>query len=89
MLTIFNRQGLSITYDMERQSEIRRLLAQNGIEYSVKAISRRNSFSFAAGDRARVGTFGENLQMAYKYVIYVYKSDYSKASAIINGIISR
>jgi len=89
MLTIFNRQELTITYDIRRQSEICDILAQNGIEYSVKVINRKSSSPFAAGSRARSGTFGENLQVSYEYIIYVNKSEYSKASAIINGSISR
>lgn len=88
MLTIFNRRELTITFDMKRQSEIRNLLAQNNIEYFVKVFNRKNSFPFA-GSRARTGTFGENLQAAYQYVIYVNKSDYPRASAVINGKISR
>lgn len=89
MLTIFNRRELTITYNMKRQSEIRDLLAQNGVEYSVKAIGRKSASPFAAGARARMGTMGENLQAANEYVIYVNKSDYSRASAIMNGRISR
>ncbi len=86
MLTIFNRRELAITFDMRRQAEIRDILAQSGIDYSIKVINRRSPSPFSTGTRASMGTFGENLQLEYEYVIYVHKSDYSRASAIISGI---
>ena len=36
MLTIFNRKELIVTIDIHRQAEIRDVLAQNGINYTVK-----------------------------------------------------
>ena len=36
MLTIFNRKELIVTMDIHRQAEIRDVLAQNGINYTVK-----------------------------------------------------
>ena len=36
MLTIFNRQELIITTNMNRQADIRIILSQNEIEYTVK-----------------------------------------------------
>lgn len=83
MLTIFNRRELMIAYDMNRQAEIRSLLARNGINYSVKVINRKSPSVFAAGSRARAGTFGENLRLEYEYIFYVHKADYERAAAII------
>ncbi len=83
MLTIFNRRELTITYDLARQAEVRERLVQNGIQYTVRVINRKSSSPFAAGMRARTGTFGEKLQLEYQYIIYVRKSDYEKAAAII------
>ena len=85
MLNIFNRRELTITYDMKRQAEIRGLLAQNSIEYSIKTFNRSSFSPFSAGSRARTGSLGMNLQATYQYVIYVHKSDYSRALAIIRG----
>ncbi len=84
MLTMFNRRELIITYDMKRQAEVRDLLAQNDIDYYVKVINRKSPSPFFAGSRARTGTFGENLRLEYEYIIYVNKSDYGIASAIIS-----
>lgn len=85
MLTIFNRQELIITFDMKRQAEVRDLLTQNGIDYSVKVINRGSPSPFSVGTRGSMGTFGEDLQLEYEYIIYVHKSDYSRASAIVSG----
>lgn len=85
MLTIFNRKELTITYDMCRQAEVRELLAKNGIQYTVRVINRKSPSPFAGSSRGRTGTFGEDLQLEYEYIIYVRKSDYSKAAAVISG----
>ncbi|WP_333646910.1 hypothetical protein [Lacrimispora sp.] len=85
MITIFNRKQLTSTFDMKRQAEVRDLMARYKIPYSYKVINRRSPSPFSAGSRARTGTFGENLQLAYEYIIYVKKIDYEKANAIING----
>jgi hypothetical protein len=77
MITIFNRRRLTSTFDMKRQSEIRHLLAQNGVEYYLKVINSMKS-------RGRMGAFGVNLQASYQYTFYVKKSDYSKALYFIN-----
>ncbi len=36
MVTIFNRKELIVTMEMDRQSEVRNILSQNGIDYTVK-----------------------------------------------------
>ena len=43
MLTIFNRKELIVTMDIHRQAEIRDVLAQNGINYTVKTKNLQNS----------------------------------------------
>ncbi|WP_242647758.1 hypothetical protein [Lacrimispora saccharolytica] len=85
MISIFNRKELFITYEMRKQAEVRELMAQNKIPYSIKVINRKSPSIFEAGSRARTGTFGENLQLEYEYIIYVKKTDYDKANALLNG----
>ncbi|KEZ86207.1 hypothetical protein [Lacrimispora celerecrescens] len=85
MITIFNRKELIITFGMQRQAKIRELMAQYSIQYSIKVINRKSPSPFDAGSRARTGTFGENLQLEYEYILYVKKIDYKKANAIIDG----
>ena len=65
MITLFNRREAYITYSMQEQSEIRSLLAQNGIDYSVKVINRKSPSPADAGSRARTGSFGENPGLMY------------------------
>ena len=82
MLTIFNRRELTIPYDTKRQAEIRDLLAQSGIDYYVRVINRTSPSPFSTGSRSRIGTLGENLELENEFVIYVNKSDYTRASII-------
>ncbi len=84
MITIFNRKELISTYDMKKQVEVRDLLNQFKIPYSINVINRKSPSIFGAGSRARTGTFGENLKLEYQY-IFVRKTDYEKAYAVING----
>ena len=83
MLTIFNRKELLLTDDMKRQSDVRDLLAQNGVDYAVKTISRQSPTG-PDSSRARTGSFGIDLSRAYEYRIYVRKSDYEKAKSLIH-----
>ena len=52
MITIFNRKELIITYDMQKQSEVRTLLQNNGIKYDVKVLNLRSPSPLSAGSRA-------------------------------------
>ena len=83
MITWCNRKELLVTYDMKKQNEVRTLLQNDHIDYRVKVISRGNPSPFAAGTRARTGSFGEDLALHYEYKIYVKKGDYEKALALI------
>lgn len=83
MITWFNRKELLVTYDMKKQNEVRTLLQNNRIDYRVKVISRGNPSPFAAGTRARTGSFGEDPALHYEYKIYVKKDDYDKALSLL------
>ncbi len=83
MITIFNRREVCITYSMQEQGEIRTLLADSGIDYSVKVVNRKSPSPAGAGSRARTGTFGEDLSKMYEYIFYVHKDDMEKAKHII------
>lgn len=79
MITIFNRKELLSTNEMQRQAQARQRMADSGIDYHVKVINR------AAGSCARTGTFGEKPEFAYTYIIYVKRTDFSRARAVIEG----
>lgn len=85
MISVFNRKELISTYDMKKQAEVRDLLSQFKIPYSIKVVNRKSPSPFDAGFRARTGTFGESFQLEYQYIIFVRKADYDKAGAVISG----
>ena len=85
MITVFNRKELLMTYDMQRQSEIRNILRSQNIEYHVKVKNLLNPSPFSSNPRARTGSFGINLTKTYEYKIYVKKSDYEQAKYLINS----
>lgn len=84
MITIFNRKELTITYAMKEQARVRSLLAANHIPYVIKTRNQNSSTVFGSG-RGHTGTFGQNMNFAYEYKIYVHKDDYDRAVAIVNG----
>ncbi len=79
MITLFNRKELTVTYDMNEQARVRMLLAEEGIDYSVKTVNRLSASSFAAGSRVRTGTYGQNTDAMTEYIFYVKKVDYERA----------
>ena len=82
MLTIFNRKELIVTMDIHRQAEIRDVLAQNDIDYTVKTKNLQNSGAFDS-QRGRIGNMGINQDYSYEYKIYVHKKDYEAARELI------
>ena len=84
MITIFNRRELLITFSMKQQADIREVLDANKINYSIKVVNR-NSPSVFSDTRARTGTFGQNIDVAYEYIIYVNKDDFAFAKKLIGA----
>lgn len=82
MLTIFNRKELIVTMDIHRQAEIRDVLAQNGIDYTVKTKNLQN-FGALDSQRSHIGNMGINQDYSYEYKIYVQKKDYEAALGLI------
>ena len=83
MLTVFNRRELLTTFSMEEQARVRDILAQNRIDYRVKAVSPTARSTFGDVGRSRTGSFGVNGDCAYQYYIYVHKRDYDRARSLI------
>ena len=82
MITIFNRKELLITTDLNYQSNIRSILSDNGIDYTIKATNLQCS-SILYNKRGRFGSFGINQNYSYEYKIYVHKKDYEQAYCLI------
>ncbi len=81
MLTIFNRQELVVTMDMNKQAAVRDILSQNKIKYTVK-VTNLQSPGLLNSDRSR-GVFGINQKYSVEYKIYVHRKDYDKAKWLI------
>jgi len=84
MITIFNRKEIYLTYSMSELAKIRDKLSQGNIKYYVKTINRMSPSPFARGTRSRTGSFGQNMDLNYEYIIYVHKKDYKQAKYVIN-----
>ena len=83
MLTILNRRELLTTCSMEEQNRVRDILAQNHIDYRVKTVNPSARTTFASSGRSRIGSFGVDMDCAYRYYIYVHKNDYARAQSLI------
>lgn len=79
MITIFNRKEFLITYDMKKQNEVRTILQNHKIEYSVKVKNLLSPTPVSAGSRAHAGSLGVDIKKSYEYKIYVKKLDYERA----------
>ena len=78
MITIFNRKEIYNGFSLQAQSEVRRLLAQNGIDYTFK--TNPSALGGNSGGNAPVGMdAGETVRCT----IYVHKRDYERASFLI------
>ena len=83
MITIFKRKELLITYDMNKQSEVRTILQNHKIEYNVKVKNLLSPTPLSSGSRAHAGSLGVDLKKSYEYKIYVKKSDYERAISLM------
>ena len=84
MITVFNRKEVCITYDMNRQAEIRNILQDAGIDYIIKTKNRTETMLVRGGTRAYIGTYGSRQMMDYEYHVYVHKDDYEEALHLIH-----
>ena len=89
MITVFNRKELLITYDSKVQSEVRTILRDHKIKYNVKVKNLLSPSIFSRSGRTYLGSRGVDLTKSYEYKIYVKKSDYEAAIALLNGKLIR
>lgn len=83
MITLFNRKELTVIFDLNEQARLRKLLAEEGIDYSVKTVNRLSASPFSAGSRGRTGTYGQNTEGMIEYIIYVKRAEYDRALELI------
>ena len=83
MITMLNRKELLITYDMNKQIEVRSILQNHKIEYHVKVKNLLSPTPVSDDSRAHAGSLGVDLSKSYEYKIYVKKSDYERAISLM------
>ena len=79
-MNFFNRQELIITMDLEKLSQVIRILNENGIKYEYK------TFSTCASHSGTIQSIGLDKRQRIQYYIYVYKKDFDMAKHLINKI---
>ena len=85
MITIFNRKEVCITYDMNRQAEIRNILQGANIDYIIRTKNRTETMLVRGGTRAYTGSWGNRQMMDYEYQLYVHKDYYARALYLMRG----
>lgn len=83
MITIFNRKEVLITYDMQKQADVRKILRNHKIAYDVKVKNLLSPSPAHAGVRGYTGPLGIDVTKSYEYKIYVKKADYERAVKLI------
>lgn len=83
MITLFNRKELAVTFDLNEQARLRKVLVEEGIDYTVKTVNRLSASPFSAGNRVRTGTYGQNTDAMTEYIFYVKKVNYERAIYLI------
>ena len=83
MITLFHRKELTVTVDLSEQARLRKLLAEEGIDYSVKTVNRLSASPFSAGSRGRTGSYGQKTEGMIEYIIYVKRAEYDRALELI------
>lgn len=81
MIYLFNRKELTIVLSDQRLFRLTEALANAGIPYQT----RRKGTSVFTADRYRGIPF-VNADMSHQYSIYVNRSDYDRALAVIQSV---
>lgn len=85
MIMIWNRKEVFVGNSLERFNEVRYKLSSNGINYEYKVVDSTSPSYFGSSNRTRTGTFGVNMNLAKTYYLYVHKSDYNNAQALLGN----
>lgn len=82
------KKEVRVTNSLSELNRIRDVLDHNQIKYFIRTVASdagESSFfaSFFFSNRRSRGSFGENPKLSKMYYVYVGKSDYEKAKALI------
>ncbi|MDO4532077.1 MAG: hypothetical protein Q4C06_08860 [Bacillota bacterium] len=80
MIDFFNRKEICVTFDLNKQAEIRYLLQGEGIDYQIRTKNRTDTILLRGGTtRAYTGSAGNRQMQDYEYHIYVHRDDFERA----------
>lgn len=85
MVTVFNRRDLIETFDIKRFNEVREQLEKYKIAYTYRTASLSAGMGAAFSSRSRYGSAGINSDKDLEYTIFVKKTDYDRAAALLHG----
>lgn len=85
MILPFHRCELVTLFDLEQVDKIKETLSANNIEYQVKTVDRASPSMFSMGSRERSGSMFQNMGQNWRYIIYVKRSELSKAQECTGG----
>ena len=77
MLMFWKYKEVFVGYSMQEFNRIRDILKANNIKDDYRIVN------LGSNSRARCGAYGENPEYARMYYVYVHKSDYEQACALI------
>lgn len=83
MIMFWNRKEVFVGNSAQKFDEIRFRLSANNIKYDYKIVDSTSPGYFGASTRARMGSYGIDLNLTKTYYIYVHKKDYAKAQALL------
>lgn len=82
-MMIWNRKEVFVGSSLQAFNEARNMLISNRIKYDYKVVDSTSSGLFGSSDRARLGTYGVNMDYTKIYYIYVHKNDYDLAKELL------
>jgi len=84
---MLNRKSVYIGHDMKQFSEIRNLLAEEGIDYKYKVKNQMGEWSGEHGTiRSNMVMLGQDSSLDYEYEVFVHKDDYEKARRLVENL---
>jgi hypothetical protein len=85
MIMIWNRKEVFIGNSLQEFNEVRDKLSSNRLKYVYKIVDSTSPSYFGSSNRARMGTYGVNMDYTKTYYLYVHKKDYDMAQAFVRN----
>jgi hypothetical protein len=78
MIMLWNQKEVFVGCSLQKFNEICQILLANKIQYKYRLVNNKRR-------RSRTGTFGENMNYAVTYYIYVHKKNYEHICEILKS----